>query len=206
MDCENSDKRLTFSWMGSLIKAQAVLEAGVRLSVRQETLLRGEGAACRKRCSGCCEHPSGRATELEVAGALWHLLDARPAGAHGVLERLESGGGAACPFLHEGACTVYPMRFLSCRQLVVFGKPCASGEDPLRTRRGDVLTLLRRHALKGYALLLPHLGVQVAGDPLELEAQVLANTSPLAGLRVARPEELPARMDRRAKPGAREAA
>ncbi|WP_243440040.1 YkgJ family cysteine cluster protein [Fundidesulfovibrio soli] len=207
MGCGTTAKALTFSWMGSLIKAQAMLEAGVRLSLRQESLLRGSQPACRKRCSACCESPVHRATDLEVAGAVWHLTGANPPGSKAVLARLAEGGGQGCPFLHEGACSVYPMRFLSCRQLVVFGRACAPGEDPSRTRRGDMLTLMRRHALKGYALLLPHMGVEPdLQDPLALEAQVFEATRPACSLRVPDPRAFLAGMDAAASQAALKAA
>ena len=207
MGCGNNANVLTYSWMGSLIKAQAMLEAGVRLSVRQESLLRGSQPVCRKRCSACCESPANRATDLEVAGAVWYLNGALPHGADAVLARLAGGGSTGCPFLHEGICAVYPMRFLSCRQLVVFGRACASGEDPSRSRRADVLTLLRRHALKSYSLLLPHLGVQpVLEDPLALEAQVHAATRQVGALRVPCAPEFLAGVDGYATQLARKAA
>lgn len=44
-----------------------------------------------------------------------------------------------CPFLAENICRIYPLRPLACRRYLVLGPACAPGEDPTRTRPGDLL-------------------------------------------------------------------
>jgi Fe-S-cluster containining protein len=182
MSRATADKALTLHWMPSLIKAQAIMDSGVRLAVRQESVLRGAGPACGEQCGGCCSSRRAEATAVEMAGALWSLKRDTSESAAAALERflapprLQDQG---CPFLVEGACSAYSMRFLSCRQLVVFGRACSPGEDPTRSRRADLLTPLRMHAYKAYSLLLPHLGVPVPpSDPLELEAALKGCLNP----------------------------
>ena len=81
----------------------------------------------------------------ESAGATGHFLGL----AAGVREALAAGFasftgeasslGATCPFLHEGRCAVYPVRPMACRRYIVYGVPCAQGEDPTCTRPHQVL-------------------------------------------------------------------
>lgn len=158
-------------WLPELIKAQAVMDAGVRLAAREEKTLRGAAPACREGCAGCCASSMPQATPVEMAGALRSLARQRPDALRLVFDAMERPAQAGCPFLAEGACLVYPMRFLSCRQLLVFGRACHGGENPLRTRPADVLVPLRRHTLRAYALLLPLLNERTpTDDPQALEA------------------------------------
>ena len=52
------------------------------------------------------------------------------------------------------------MRPIACRQFNVFDRVCAEGEDAFHTRRGDVLTPLRRYADEAYDLMLPFYGIK----------------------------------------------
>jgi Fe-S-cluster containining protein len=178
-----ADKALTLHWMPSLIKAQAIMDSGVRLAVRQESLLRGAGPACGNSCGECCSSRRAEATAVEMAGALWSLRRGASESEAKALDQFMAPAepvSRGCPFFVDGACAVYSMRFLSCRQLVVFGRSCSPNEDPTRTRRADLLTPLRLHAYKAYSLLLPHLGVSTPpSDPLELEAALKARLNPV---------------------------
>ncbi|GFK95020.1 hypothetical protein NNJEOMEG_02868 [Fundidesulfovibrio magnetotacticus] len=169
-------------WLPHLLKAQALMDAGVRLAAREESALRGELPACRMGCAGCCASTMPRATPVEMAGALRSLARQRPDALRLVSDAMEDGrSGGACPFLVEEGCLVYPMRFLSCRQLLVFGRSCLHGENPLRTRPSDVLVPLRRHAGRAYALLLPFLGEgSEFADPQELEAALVRHLRPVS--------------------------
>ncbi|WP_051272445.1 hypothetical protein [Fundidesulfovibrio putealis] len=179
------DSSLTHLWLPSLIKAQAIMDVGVRLAIRHESAVRGEAPACREQCAGCCSSRHMAATSLEIAGAAWHLKRESSPRSLAALDRLwgngpDEGGEEGCPLLVDGVCAAYSMRFLSCRQLVVFGRSCSMGEDPFRTRRADVLTPLRTYAFKAYSLLLPHLGViGMPGSPGEMDALLAGLTQPV---------------------------
>lgn len=179
------DSSLTHLWLPSLIKAQAIMDVGVRLAIRHESAVRGEAPACRENCAGCCSSRHMAATSLEIAGAAWHLKRESSQRSLAALDRLwgngpDEDGEEGCPLLVDGVCAAYSMRFLSCRQLVVFGRSCSMGEDPFRTRRSDVLTPLRTYAFKAYSLLLPHLGViGMPGSPGEMDALLAGLAQPV---------------------------
>ncbi|GAB6038997.1 hypothetical protein JCM15519_35560 [Fundidesulfovibrio butyratiphilus] len=149
-----------------LIKAYAVIDGGARLALRQETALRGSGPVCRKGCSQCCSRGDAPVSALELAGALWHA--SRRVGGEAcriVTARLAGDArGAGCPFLLDGDCAVHSMRFASCRQQFVFGRPCLPGEDPAMTRRADVFTPMRRFALRGFSIMAEAMGVDAGKD------------------------------------------
>jgi len=146
------------SWLSSLYRAQAAMDSGVRLAVRGESQLRLCPPTCAPGCSGCCSARSPLATAVEAAGAILHLCREGKGAVRTVLERVLAHESRGCPFLEGGLCSVYAMRPLSCRQLVVFGRACHPGEDPARARPGDVLTPLRGHSLRAYANIHQHLG------------------------------------------------
>lgn len=191
MSNAHCDGALTPTWLQSLIKAQAIMDSGVRLAVRQEAELRGMKPSCGVRCSGCCSSRHLAATSLEVAGALWRLSQDESPVAVKALARFTGNDDGACPFLVDGACAAYSMRFLSCRQLVVFGRACAPDENPIRTRRADVLTPLRQHAFKAYSAILPHLYVHaLPSDPLELEVLLGSLLKPAGAHKTSSPADL----------------
>lgn len=179
------DSSLTHLWLPSLIKAQAIMDVGVRLAIRHESAVRGEAPACREKCAGCCSSRHMAATSMEIAGAAWHLKREASPRSLAALDRLWGNGPGevdeeGCPLLVDGVCAAYSMRFLSCRQLVVFGRSCSTGEDPFRTRRSDVLTPLRTYAFKAYSLLLPHLGViGMPESPGEMDALLTGLVQPV---------------------------
>ena len=185
------DNALTPIWLHSLIKAQAIMDSGVRLAVRQEVELRGMKPSCAVRCSGCCSSRQVAATSLEVAGVLWHLSQDESPAAGKALARFTGNDDGACSFLVDGACAAYSMRFLSCRQLVVFGRACDPDENPVRTRRADVLTPLRQYAFKAYAAILPHLDVHtLPTDPFEFETLLGGLLKPAGAHKTSSPADL----------------
>jgi hypothetical protein len=191
MSNAHCDGVLTPTWLQSLIKAHAIMDSGVRLAVRQEVELRGMRPSCGVNCSGCCSSSHLSATSLEVAGALWWLSQDESHVAEKALARFTGSDNGSCPFLVEGACAVYSMRFLSCRQLVVFGRACDPDENPIRTRRSDVLTPLRQYAFKAYASLLPHLDIHARpSDPLEFEALLGGLLKPAEAHKTSSPADL----------------
>ncbi|OLN25148.1 protein of unknown function UPF0153 [Desulfovibrio sp. DV] len=145
-------------WLGALLEAYAILDAGIARAVAADT----RQPACRAGCHACCLQPIP-VSSLEVQGLRWFALthlSARPArlvGAALLLPPAEPG--LACPFLVDGACSVYALRPMACREYIVFGRPCQPGERPEESRPGDILALPEAAQRRAFATLLPHYGV-----------------------------------------------
>ena len=127
--------------MSLLLDALAVVDCGMAREVAQR-----EGApACGPNCFQWRMQPIP-ATPLEIlAVRLFVEHELAPANREALkpVFALFCGGRAAlkaaCPFLYNGFCSVYPVRPMSCRRYVVYGQPCAIGEDAMRTRPHNVM-------------------------------------------------------------------
>jgi Fe-S-cluster containining protein len=99
---------------------------------------------------------------LELVGLSWYVIEKINGPVRqSVKDKLEEyKENETCPFLVAGACSVHPMRPVSCRQFMVFEKPCNEGEDPYYTRREDVLTPIREFTDKAFFTMLPFYGVK----------------------------------------------
>ncbi|EKO37623.1 MAG: putative Fe-S oxidoreductase [Solidesulfovibrio magneticus str. Maddingley MBC34] len=143
-------------WLTALIEAGSIIDQGVDRAVA----LSGRVPACRAGCHACCSQPIPVST-IETQGLRWFALShlngdlARKVG-----EALTMQRQAPCPFLVDGACAVYPMRPLACREYIVFNQPCRLGERPEQTRPLDVLPLARTAQLQAFTVLLPFYGVR----------------------------------------------
>ena len=140
-----------------LLDAFAVVDLGVQVAVSRD----GRVPVCHAGCGHCCAQPIP-VTPLEVLAlhcyARHRLSQASLAG---LVQRMSVYGGqkrdivSPCPFLHDGACLVYPVRPVACRQYMVFGTPCAKGEDASRSRPQDVLAPSYDHMLAALMRTLP---------------------------------------------------
>lgn len=131
--------------MGLLLDAFAVVDCGVAQAIAH----RGQTPACGPNCYQCCMQPIP-ATPLEILGLrIFMQQELAPEIQPEVRQGLIAGFapfrgdgqalGAACPFLYEGRCAVYPVRPLACRRFIVYAAPCAKGEDPTTIRPQQVL-------------------------------------------------------------------
>lgn len=165
----DDEKRLT--WLPLLLDAQAVVDEGVSLAITAETQRRGAGPACAKGCTVCCRSQKDIPVyPLELVGMYWFVIEklAGPGREAVKKQLLNHARWAACPFLVNDLCAIYPRRPLACRQFIVFGRPCAEGEDPYHTRRGDVLTPLKAYTRQALYFMLPFHGVRDESDKLRL--------------------------------------
>ncbi|OXS29964.1 MAG: hypothetical protein BCS36_04150 [Desulfovibrio sp. MES5] len=143
--------------LGLLLDAYAVVDLGVKVATGRD----GRVPACRAGCAQCCWQPIP-VTPLEVL-ALHRYARHRlpPAVLAGLAHRLSRYEGqkrdiaSPCPFLCDGACLVYPVRPVACRQYMVFGASCAQGEDASRSRPQDVLVPSYDHMLAALMRTLP---------------------------------------------------
>ena len=150
------------SWLPILLDAYWIADRGVERAI-EKRVSRGERLACRKGCANCCEtHVTIPVYPLELVGIYWYAIEriSREDRA-GLIRRLKAHRpGDPCPFLLEGACSIHPMRPLACRHFNVFNRPCAPGEDPYYTRKGDVLQPDEEAKLKAMAAMLRFHGIR----------------------------------------------
>jgi uncharacterized protein len=149
-------------WLSMLLDAYYVIDKGIAEAVKTE-VHKGRKLACRRGCSSCCKtHQTIPVYPLELVGLSWYVTEKVSGPAREMIKTQLKNyqENDACPFLVEGACSVHPMRPVSCRQFNVFDIPCDEGEDPYYTRRGDVLTPLKKYIDRAFFLMLPFYGVE----------------------------------------------
>ena len=131
--------------MDLLLDAFAIVDCGVEQAIAH----RGQPPACGSNCYQCCIQPIP-ATPLEIlALRMFVQQELSTASTSAVRQALNTVFaqftgeaaklGAACPFLLQGRCAVYPVRPMACRRFIVFETPCVQGEDPITRRPEQVL-------------------------------------------------------------------
>ncbi|HEX9114275.1 MAG TPA: YkgJ family cysteine cluster protein, partial [Nitrospirota bacterium] len=145
-------------WLPMLLDAYAVADTGVAIAIRDEEKKRKKKLACGKGCGNCCQHQKDLPLyPHELVGIYWYVSEKMVSSGRDILRnRLAAhAAGSACPFLIDNSCSIHPLRPLGCRQFNVFTKPCAEGEDPYYTRRGDVLVPLQDYTDRAFSAVLP---------------------------------------------------
>ena len=139
----------------------ALVDQAVSLARKEVLATQGLATACARGCCHCCRHTIP-ASAPEMAGALWYLAERTPGGVRSpVRENLHRANRTVCPFLHGSVCSVYPMRFMACRQFMVFTIPCAAGEDIWQTRHQDILVPAPGPKAQAFAQLATLYGVEL---------------------------------------------
>jgi len=149
------------SWLTLVLDAYAIVDEGVGRAVEKELARSGRELACRRGCDTCCRTQRDIPVyPHEMMGIYWYCTEKIKQPTREVLRmRLLDGQRTSCPFLLDGACVIHPLRPTGCRQFNVFGAPCAEGEDPFHTRKGDVVTPERSFAHRAFGLVLALYGV-----------------------------------------------
>ena len=154
-------------WLPSLLDAYAIADTGIAIAIRDEEKKRKKKLACGKGCGNCCEHQKDLPLyPHELVGIYWFVTEKLPPPVRDRLKiRLAAHTSAdPCPFLLDGACSIHPLRPIGCRQFNVFTTPCAPGEDPYYTRRGDVLAPISEYTDRAFAAVLSFYNLQKDGD------------------------------------------
>jgi uncharacterized protein len=156
-----SDEKL-HPWLSMLLEAYCIADRGIAEALKTEAR-KGRRLACAKGCCHCCKtHQTIPVYPIELVGLSWYVTERITGPERRVvkaqLHNYEEND--PCPFLVEGACSVHPVRPLSCRQFNVFEKPCAEGEDPYYTRREDVLTPVSKYTDRAFFVMLPFYGIR----------------------------------------------
>ncbi|RJQ56539.1 MAG: YkgJ family cysteine cluster protein [Nitrospiraceae bacterium] len=145
-----------------LLEGYYIVDKGIAAAIEKEQK-NGRKPACGRGCSSCCKtHKDIPVYPLELTGISWYAAEKISGPQREVLrENLrQSGKDDPCPFLIEKACSIHPVRPMACRQFNVFGNPCEEGEDPYYTRRGDVLSPVKKHVDQAFFIMLPFYGVE----------------------------------------------
>ena len=157
-------------WLSLLIDAYYIIDKGISDAIKQEQLKK-RILACRKGCSNCCRtHSDIPVYPLELVGLSWYVVE-KIAGAEREIIKNHLNDyreNNPCPFLLDNSCAVHPMRPISCRQFIVFGKPCDVGEDPYYTRRHDVLSPMQSYVDRAFYIMLPFYGIEKEEDRWQL--------------------------------------
>ena len=149
-------------WLSMLLEAYYLADKGIAEALKAEAR-KGRRPACAKGCSHCCKtHQTIPVYPIELVGLSWYVTEKINGPERGVIKTQLNNyeENDPCPFLVEGACSVHPLRPVSCRQFNVFNKPCAEGEDPYYTRREDVLTPIRKYTDRAFFIILPFYGIR----------------------------------------------
>ena len=149
-----------------LLDSYAIADTGVGVAIRQEEKRSGSELACHKGCDACCRQKDIPLYPHELVGIYWYTVEEMgQSQRNAVKEQIQDhADGSPCPFLVERSCSLHPVRPVSCRQFNVFNAPCAPGEDPYYTRRGDVLQPIQNYADRTFAAVLPFYGVRQGAD------------------------------------------
>ncbi len=129
-------------WLASLLNAYHLADAAVRADLERETARRGAPPACRAGCHVCCVGQVVPVSDVEALGLWWFCAELMDPALQKRLRvnLLAQEDSPACPFLLDGACSVYLVRPFVCRQHYVFGQACRPGENLREHRPGDVFT------------------------------------------------------------------
>ncbi len=129
-------------WLSLLLDAYSIADTGVAIAVRDMEKKQKKTLACGKGCGTCCvDQKDLPLYPHELVGIYWYATEKITLPVREVLRsRLAVHSTASgCPFLIDDSCSIHPVRPVGCRMFNVFTVPCAPGEDPYFTRRGDVL-------------------------------------------------------------------
>ncbi|MEW6570261.1 MAG: YkgJ family cysteine cluster protein [Nitrospirota bacterium] len=155
-----SDEKI-HPWLSLLLDAYHIIDKGIAEAIKMESTKSRE-VACRKGCANCCNtHRDIPVYPLELVGLSWYATEKISNPLRDRLKRQlrDYKENDPCPFLIEKACSIHPLRPVSCRQFIVFNKGCTEGEDPYYTRREDVLTPIKNYVDKAFFIMLPFYGV-----------------------------------------------
>lgn len=129
-----------YSWLPILLDTYAICDEGLRQEIAAEVKRRGVPVACTKGCGTCCRQHDIPVSTPAFMGIVWYVTEILDNDVRD--ELLKSlgppGQTTQCPFLKDGACSIYPARPLACREYVVYRRACAVGEDPFFTRPKDM--------------------------------------------------------------------
>ncbi|MEW6602292.1 MAG: YkgJ family cysteine cluster protein [Nitrospirota bacterium] len=157
-------------WIGLLLEGYFIVDKGVARSI-DSAQKNGRKLACSRGCSHCCStHKDIPIYPLEIAGVSWYAAEKLKGPDRMILKEQLAvfKKSDTCPFLVDTRCAVHPVRPLACRQFNVFGSPCAEGEDPYFSRRGDVMDPVKKHVDQAFFVMLPFYGIDKESERIKI--------------------------------------
>jgi uncharacterized protein len=154
-------------WLALLLDAYAVIDKGIAIAISRQKRKQKKRLACLEKCDTCCRANTDIPVyPLELAGITWYATEKVQQPLRDSMQQQLSSQDAnpPCPFLIDSICAVYPVRPVACRQYIVFGRPCAEGEDPYYTRREDLLTPIQDFTNEAIFIMLPFYGISNEAD------------------------------------------
>ena len=141
-----------YAWLTPLLDTYYISDS----KVEEDLAARGLTPACHEGCHACCLKPTVPITELELVGISWYASEVLEGDLRATVKKrlIEHVTRLECPFLVDRKCSIYPVRPVVCRQFMVTTRPCAVGEDPLKTRPDDIVKLTREKVSRPVAMRL----------------------------------------------------
>ncbi len=129
-----------YSWLTMVLDSYAICDEALQQEISREEGKRGVKAACAKGCYFCCMHYDIPVSTSEFMGIAWYASEILESDVREELSKKLTAQAftTGCPFLLDGACSIYPLRPLACREFVVYRAPCKESEDPYFSRPEDM--------------------------------------------------------------------
>ncbi len=159
---------LRLPWLAALLDSYAVVDTGVAIAVRDHEKKLKVKLGCARGCDVCCRQKDIPLYPHEVVGLYWYASEKMAAPDRQILkgQLTDHAAGSVCPFLIDHVCSVHPVRPVSCRWFNVFTTPCAPGEDPYYSRRGDVLEPIQDYTDRAFGAVFPFYNMKKEGDTI----------------------------------------
>lgn len=129
-----------YKWLPTLLDAYEIADE-VNSELLKDKAKKGITIACSKGCHACCKRPSVPFTAPELMAISWFASEKLSGSIRSVVKQqlIAHETTTRCPFLVEGACSIYPVRPLACRQFFMAGTPCQDGEEVMESRPHDMV-------------------------------------------------------------------
>ncbi len=129
-----------YSCLTIVLDSYAICDEALQQEISREEGKRGVKAACAKGCYFCCMHYDIPVSTSEFMGIAWYASEILESDVREELSKKLTAQAftTGCPFLLDGACSIYPLRPLACREFVVYRAPCKESEDPYFSRPEDM--------------------------------------------------------------------
>ena len=138
-------------WLSLLLDCYARIDYSVQQAISESN----KKLACHKGCNSlCCCHTIPLST-FEVLGITFYTKTILDKKIHELLINKITKKNKMCLFNVDNCCTIYPLRSIACRRYIIASQCCTANEDPLATRRNDVLEPSREYLYRAIEVTLP---------------------------------------------------